>query len=217
MVTILAEPNFYNIRFFIPVTYRTLSGICMEVSMDRRQRKTREAIFFAFTDLLAEKNFNQITVSDIIARADIGRATFYAHFETKDFLLKELCEELFCHIFDSSTDTDHEHKHIFSCNAPDSVFKHLFEHLYKNDNQILVLLSSENNELFLRYFKANLVQLIENQLDTFSRQKAAILPRDFYLNHIAATFVETARWWVENKMEQTPQEITEYFLAVVGQ
>ena len=110
--------------------------------MDRRQRKTREAIFSAFTKLLSEKSFNHITVSDIIERADIGRATFYAHFETKDYLLKELCEELFCHIFDSSSESDHNHRHIFNCSAPDSVFTHLFEHLYKNDNQILELLSS---------------------------------------------------------------------------
>lgn len=185
--------------------------------MDRRQRKTREAIFLAFTKLLSEKSFNQITVSDIIERADIGRATFYAHFETKDYLLKELCEELFCHIFDSSSESDHNHRHIFNCNAPDSVFTHLFEHLYKNDNQILELLSGENNELFLRYFKTNLLQLVESQLDTFNIEKAHNLPKDFYINHIAATFVETARWWIANKMKQTPQEITEYFLAVLGE
>ena len=58
--------------------------------MDRRQRKTREGIFSAFTTLLSQKEFGQITVGEIIERADISRATFYAHFETKEFLLKEL-------------------------------------------------------------------------------------------------------------------------------
>ena len=68
----------------------------MEKHMDRRQRKTREAIFAAFADLLAEKDFGQITVGEVITRADVGRATFYAHFETKEHLLQALCEELFC-------------------------------------------------------------------------------------------------------------------------
>ena len=37
--------------------------------MDRRQRKTREAIFNAFTELLSNKDFNQITVGEIIDKA----------------------------------------------------------------------------------------------------------------------------------------------------
>ena len=108
--------------------------------MDRRQRKTREAIFNAFTQLLSTKDFNQITVGEIIDGADVGRATFYSHFETKDFLLKEFCQELFCHIFDTENDDGHEHHHIFDCDGSDPVFLHLFQHLQKNDNNILALL-----------------------------------------------------------------------------
>ena len=118
--------------------------------MDRRTRKTREAIFKAFTALLSQKDFDSITVSEIIEKADVGRATFYTHFETKDFLLKELCKELFCHIFDRAENCGTEHRHIFDCDSTETAFLHLFRHLQRNDNNILALLSSRNNDLFLR-------------------------------------------------------------------
>lgn len=183
--------------------------------MDRRQRKTREAIFNAFTELLSEKDFNQITVGEIIDNADVGRATFYSHFETKDFLLKEFCEELFCHIFDSENAEGHEHRHIFECNCSDSVFLHLLQHLKKNDNNILTLLSSQNNELFLRYFRNNLEDLIESHLDLFKSQKNENLPEQFWKNYIISTIVETIRWWIDNGTKENPEVITAYFFAVV--
>lgn len=116
--------------------------------MDRRQRKTREAIFHAFTTLLSEKNYSQISVQEIIDAADIGRTTFYAHFETKDFLLKELCEELFNHIIDTSMGLPHGHYHYSCGSAADSVFLHLLRHLQENDHNILGLLSSEKMKFF---------------------------------------------------------------------
>ncbi len=183
--------------------------------MDRRQRKTREAIFTAFIELLSKKEFAQITVGEIIDLADIGRATFYSHFETKDFLLKELCEELFCHLFDAVGADKENHRHIFECDAPKSVFLHLIQHLQKNDNNILKLLSCQNNDVFLKYFKRNLQELIASQLPLFESRKSGKLPEAFWINHITTTFVETVKWWIENGLRESCETITEYFLLAV--
>ena len=154
-------------------------------------------------------------VQEIIDRADIGRATFYAHFETKDYLLKELCEELFCHIFDAMGDNKENHRHIFECNAPESVFLHLIQHLQKNDNNILGLLSCPNDEMFLKYFKDNLYKLVVTQLHLFESRKSENLPEKFWINHIASTFVDTLKWWIEDGMREQPETITEYFFLAV--
>jgi AcrR family transcriptional regulator len=178
--------------------------------MDRRQKKTREAIFDAFAELLSQKQLEQITVGQIIARADVGRATFYAHFETKDYLVKALCEELFSHIFQAASSPEGSHTSIFACDAPDSVFLHLLRHLQQDDHRILKLLSCQSSDLFLSHFKLGLIRLMEDRIPD-----ASPLPKDFLTNHIATTFVETVRWWLQHNMQQTPEQILEYFLLAV--
>ena len=49
----------------------------------------------------------------------------------------------------------------------------------------------------------------------FEDKKPKNFPDDFWINYITATFIETLRWWIENKMKQTPEKITEYFLLLV--
>ncbi|HBV50842.1 MAG TPA: TetR family transcriptional regulator [Clostridiales bacterium] len=183
--------------------------------MDRRQRKTRAAIFKAFTKLLSEKKYNQITVQEIIDEADVGRTTFYSHFETKDLLLKELCEELFGHIIDTAMGLPHGHSHTSYGKASDPVFLHLFQHLEKNDRNILELLSSRNNDLFLGYFKSSLRKLIISQYAEKGRLRNPALPEDYLVNHISSSFVETVSWWIARKRKEAPETITEYFLAVI--
>ncbi len=56
--------------------------------LDPRVKRTRNLIFRAFGELLAEKGFQAITVQDIAYRAEINRATFYAHFPDKYALLQ---------------------------------------------------------------------------------------------------------------------------------
>ena len=183
--------------------------------MDRRQRKTRKAIFNAFIVLLSKKHYNAITVGEIIEEADIGRATFYAHFETKDFLLKDLCAELFEHIFGVEAKQEEVKLNIFNCDMHASLFLHLFKHIKQNDNNICKLLASKNNDLFLEYFKNGLHTVIVKYISNFEAKKPSIVPQDFWIHHITTTFIETLRWWIENEMEQSPETITEYFLSLV--
>lgn len=183
--------------------------------MDRRQKKTRAAIFSAFRVLLAEKPYQKITVQEIIDTANVGRTTFYAHFETKDDLLRALCEELFGHIIGSAMDCTHTHGLYSHGSAPESVFCHLLQHLRENDNHILALLSSQSSELFLGDFKRSLNELVRTQVVEPRVPADAPVPRDFLVNHISGSFVEMVLWWIHGRMKQSPEELDQYFRAVI--
>lgn len=183
--------------------------------MDRRQQKTRTAIFSAFTSLLAEKPYSKITVQEIIDAANVGRTTFYAHFETKDDLLKELCKELFGHIVSSAMDRSHTHGLYSDRNAPESVFCHLLQHLQENDKNVITLLSCESSEMFLRFFKDSLNGLVRSQFINQNRKANTDIPEDFLINHISGSFVEMVLWWIKGHMKQTPEDLDRYFRAVI--
>ncbi len=63
--------------------------------VDPRIRRTRQMLFQAFQDLLAEKSFDQISVQDVSERSTLNRATFYDHFTDKFALLEAMIGERF--------------------------------------------------------------------------------------------------------------------------
>lgn len=183
--------------------------------MDRRQKKTRDAIFTAFESLLAEKNYNRISVQEIIDKADVGRTTFYAHFETKDSLLQELCNDLFDHVF--STNPEVETSHDFSLGQGNShkVVTHILYHLQDSKKNITRLFFGESKDIFIAYFKRYLDEMIIKYILKGIKQKSSPVPESFLQNHISSSFVNTIEWWINEGMKETPEELTEYFFAVI--
>ena len=58
--------------------------------LDRRQIKTKKAIYAAFFELLKEKDLSKITITELARKADIDRKTFYLHFNSVSDIYNEL-------------------------------------------------------------------------------------------------------------------------------
>lgn len=173
--------------------------------MDRRQRKTRDSIFKAFSRLLENKAYEHITVQEIIDEADIGRSTFYAHFETKDMLLKEMCGNIFEHIFDGDVcDYDKDTSEL------ESKLAHIMWHFHEIKSDVTGLISSQSGEIFMRYLKEYLSIFFEMYVSNFN----VSVPDDFLLNHLVGSFCSTLTWWVKNDMQTTPEQTARYLMEI---
>ena len=72
-----------------------LMNSIVEEKIDPRVKRTRALIQRAFMDLLEEKGFRLITVQSITQKAEVNRATFYAHFPDKFALLEDTIQHIF--------------------------------------------------------------------------------------------------------------------------
>ncbi len=64
-----------------------------EDRLDRRKRRTRQALKSAFVSLVLEKGYEAVSIQDVADRADYNRGTFYNHFAGKEELLREIHDE----------------------------------------------------------------------------------------------------------------------------
>jgi AcrR family transcriptional regulator len=72
-----------------------LSNPAVEEKVDPRIKRTRALLSQAFTEVLAEKGFQAISVQDITEKAGVNRTTFYLHFPDKYALLDYSIGQLF--------------------------------------------------------------------------------------------------------------------------
>ena len=183
--------------------------------MDRRVQKTRKAILSAFEELLAEKRYEQITVQNIIDRADIGRSTFYAHFETKDDLLKNTCQELFAHVFDGHPASETSHDFSEEADTIETMLTHILYHLRDDRARYTRIFSCESADLFWRYFQSQF-EIFLGRYGTRDGAARKKVPEDYYMDYYCSSFIESVKWWFRTGLKIAPEELTGYFVRVTG-
>jgi AcrR family transcriptional regulator len=174
--------------------------------VDRRIQKTRQLIMNTFIDLLAEKGFEKITISDIAERANINRGTVYLHYVDKFDLLDKCIEtyvELLLHHCANSADT----------NLNASAFQSVFEYLEKNFTIYKLLLSNEG----VGFFRSRLYDIIAQTVT----EVIGIKPENNAFSNGVTThfltsgFIGVLEWWINNSMPCNVQEITEQLMFLL--
>ena len=183
--------------------------------MDRRQQKSRKAIFEAFERLMNRQSYSKITVQQIIDEANVGRTTFYAHFQTKDELLKEMCTELFDHVFSDRPDPESSHNFSLSEGDFHTIVAHILYHLRDKGCQLSQLMTGESGAVFLIYFKEYLNQLVSCHMLSRLEGGGRRVPGDFLRSHICGSFVNMVQWWLQGGMKESPEQLADYYLAVI--
>lgn len=182
--------------------------------MDKRQQKTRKSIFRAFGDLLGKTNYDSITIQDIIDEANIGRSTFYAHFNKKDELMKSFCEEVFVRIF--LIDFQNEHTH--DKKEKKKEFTHLVEniliHIKEEKEDFFNIFNCCNRDVFLSHFESYINHFFYNSL--FEHEHNFFEPTrvSIALKILRASFIGILEYWASAGFELAPIKLAEEFVSV---
>ncbi|MCU9614415.1 TetR/AcrR family transcriptional regulator [Caldibacillus lycopersici] len=62
--------------------------------IDRRINKSKSALKDALLQLMEEKDFRKITITDLVNISNLNRGTFYKHYQSKEELLDELIDDV---------------------------------------------------------------------------------------------------------------------------
>ena len=179
--------------------------------MDRRVEKTRSAIVQGFQRLLLQKPYPKITVQNIIDEANIGRGTFYAHYNSKDDLLDAFCITIFDHVF--SKDLTKEKTHDFSSHKkePFSMMTHILYHIRDNKHLLPGIVQGEGATIFWGYFSTYFKDFVQEYVLADNQLPTNDVPIDFILQQITGSFMEMVKWWTFHRMETSPEELLNYY------
>jgi AcrR family transcriptional regulator len=182
-------------------------------STDRRVRRTQKLLGDALIALALEKEYDAITIQDITDRADIGYRTFFRHYADKDELLKDVLRPIREEMRELMAPPSFEYfsdPNVQVIDLPDGAV--LFQHVQENSDLYRVLLFSNRGlvqplKVFVvQEFKANFGALLDTDI-----------PFNIIANHLISAMITLLRWWLENDMCYSPEEMGEYAFQLIIQ
>lgn len=177
-----------------------------EPKEDRRSRRTRKLLVHALFSLMQEKRYTAITVKDIIERADVGRSTFYMHCRDKEDLLEDGLDEMIQQFYLGAPENE---EHLFPV-------LQTFQHIQQEAHRFKSLATSGSIERLYQileaYMRKNLETLLAGQVPAGARPT---VPIPILAASISGSFLALLKWYMENKMAYSPEQMDQYFQQLV--
>lgn len=174
---------------------------------DRRVRRTRKLVHDAFLELVLEKGYEKTTIQDILDRADVGRSTFYSHFQDKEALLlasfdgmRDQLELEFAGI-DATTPVD--------ITLPAAL---LYEHAYRNQRVYRALCGRQGGALVQRYLRRLIGDLLRKHLQP--NVTPTEVPSDVAAEFYTSAALGLMLWWIDHDFCNGPAWLTAAYRAL---
>jgi AcrR family transcriptional regulator len=176
---------------------------------DRRVQRTQQLLRSALLSLIQEKGFEALSVQAIIDRANVGRATFYAHFDNKEDLLMSGFEEL----RDSLKARQRRAHARGSVDERLLAFSHeMFAHANEYRDVFRAMVGKRSGAAVQRLLHKLLLDLVRDDVKTvLPRGAAGAIPTEASAQFIAGSLFGLLMWWMEGRMRLSVEEVDTLF------
>ena len=178
-------------------------------SEDRRSKRSEQALIDALIGLMDVKTYDSISIKEIVDKANVGWATFYAHFQTKDDLLKSGFERILDFTLDHIVFSKNELNLMVDITA---LFQHASGHyqLYKSlmrGTGFGILTKDELNVLSKKLQQKFSVHIPDDS--------NLSVPLNVLSNFFSGNLLLLLKWWLDNKMPFPPEKMNDLFQILV--
>lgn len=164
---------------------------------DRRVQRTRRSLRDALISLLVERGWDDINIQILCERADIGRSTFYLHFQNKEQLLVSGFNDLRAGLRAQPAIADDG----TSGSLP--FVRGLIEHVYEQRTLFRAIIGRRSGHVVQKRFREMVNRLVEEEIPL----SATGWKRDAGARYVAGALVELLAWWVDGGTERSADDI----------